>query len=122
VVVRTTENMPVTRSHSLRSGGGLGTPQWKMIPMVTRRRPRGRNHGILLAIARIQAKCAAVHALNNQFDNQPPRRCRICRWLFSSSHEPVQRLAELARAGAFITLTVLVLNIVARLSADNGAK
>ena len=99
----------------------LGTPQWKMILLVTLRAVRaGVITGILLAIARISGETAPLlfTALNNQFWttnlNAPMSNLPVVIFQFAMS--PYSDWQELAWAGALmITLTVLVLNIVARL-------
>jgi phosphate transport system permease protein len=122
VVVRTTENMLRLVPDSLREAAvALGTPQWKMILMVTLKAVRaGVITGILLAIARISSETAPLlfTALNNQFWttnlNAPMSNLPVVIFQFAMS--PYSDWQELAWAGALlITLTVLVLNIVARL-------
>jgi phosphate transport system permease protein len=122
VVVRTTENMLRLVPDSLREAAvALGTPQWKMILLVTLRAVRaGVITGILLAIARISGETAPLlfTALNNQFWttnlNAPMSNLPVVIFQFAMS--PYSDWQELAWAGALmITLTVLVLNIVARL-------
>jgi phosphate transport system permease protein len=122
VVVRTTENMLRLVPDSLREAAvALGTPQWKMIMMVTLRAVRaGVITGVLLAIARISGETAPLlfTALNNQFwttnPNAPMSNLPVVIFQFAMS--PYSDWQELAWAGALlITLTVLALNIVARL-------
>ena len=122
VVVRTTENMLRLVPDSLREAAvALGTPQWKMIMMVTLKAVRaGVITGILLAIARISGETAPLlfTALNNQFWttnlNAPMSNLPVVIFQFAMS--PYSDWQELAWAGALlITLTVLLLNIVARL-------
>src|SRR4029450_7201740 len=62
VVVRTTENMLHLVPSSLREAAvALGAPMWKVILMVTLRAVRGGViTGVLLAVARISAECAAL--------------------------------------------------------------
>ncbi|HEY7903373.1 MAG TPA: phosphate ABC transporter permease PstA, partial [Casimicrobiaceae bacterium] len=71
VVIRTTENMLRLVPDSLREAAvALGTPQWKMILLVTLRSVRaGIITGVLLAVARISGETAPLlfTALNNQF-------------------------------------------------------
>src|SRR3989475_12513642 len=71
VVVRTTENMLRLVPDSLREAAiALGTPQWRVIIMVTLRSVRaGVITGILLAVARISGETAPLlfTSLNNQF-------------------------------------------------------
>ncbi len=71
VVVRTTENMLQLVPSSLReAAAALGSPQWKVVMMVSYRAARaGILTGILLAVARIFGETAPLlfTALNNQF-------------------------------------------------------
>jgi phosphate transport system permease protein len=122
VVVRTTENMLRLVPDSLREAAvALGTPQWKMILMVTLKAVRaGVITGVLLAVARVSGETAPLlfTALNNQFWttnlNAPMSNLPVVIFQFAMS--PYSDWQELAWAGALlITLTVLVLNIVARL-------
>jgi phosphate transport system permease protein len=121
VVVRTTENMLRLVPDSLREAAiALGTPQWKMILMVTLRSVRaGVITGVLLAVARISGETAPLlfTALNNQFWttnlNAPMANLPVVIFQFAMS--PYHDWQELAWAGALlITLAVLLLNIVAR--------
>jgi phosphate transport system permease protein len=121
VVVRTTENMLRLVPDSLREAAvALGTPQWKMITMVTLRSVRaGVITGILLAIARISGETAPLlfTGLNNQFwttdINAPMSNLPVVIFQFAMS--PYKDWQELAWAGALlITLAVLSLNIIAR--------
>ena len=98
----------------------MGTPQWKMILMVTLRAVKaGIVTGVLLAVARISGETAPLlfTALNNQFWttdlNAPMANLPVVIFQFAMS--PYADWQELAWAGALlITLTVLALNIVAR--------
>ena len=121
VVIRTTENMLKLVPDSLREAAvALGTPQWKMILMVTLRSVRaGIITGVLLAVARISGETAPLlfTALNNQFWttnlNAPMSNLPIVIFQFAMS--PYKDWQELAWAGALlITLAVLMLNIIAR--------
>src|SRR2546423_2161605 len=121
VVIRTTENMLKLVPDSLReAAAALGTPQWKMILNVTLRSVRaGVITGILLAVARISGETAPLlfTALNNQFWtsnlNAPMANLPIVIFQFAMS--PYSDWQQLAWAGALlITLTVLLLNILAR--------
>ena len=71
VVVRTTENMLKLVPNRLReAAAALGTPQWKIVTMITLRASRaGIITGILLAVARISGETAPLlfTSLNNQF-------------------------------------------------------
>jgi phosphate transport system permease protein len=121
VVIRTTENMLRLVPNSLReAAAALGAPQWKVISFVTLRAARaGILTGILLAVARISGETAPLlfTALNNQFwstnMNQPMANLPVVIFQFAMS--PYNDWHGLAWAGALlITLSVLVLNIVAR--------
>ena len=121
VVVRTTENMLKLVPNRLReAAAALGTPQWKIITMVTLRASRaGIITGILLAIARISGETAPLlfTALNNQFWSSNIRRpmSNLPVTIFEYAMSPYRDWHDLAWAGALlITLGVLVLNIVAR--------
>jgi len=121
VVVRTTENMLYLVPNSLREAAiALGAPMWKVILMVTLKAVRGGViTGILLAVARISGETAPLlfTALNNQFwssdMNAPMANLPVVIFQFAMS--PFEDWKTLAWAGALlITLTVLVLNILAR--------
>jgi phosphate transport system permease protein len=121
VVVRTTENMLKLVPDSLReAASALGAPQWKVILKVTLRASRaGVLTGILLAVARISGETAPLlfTALNNQFWsadlNAPMANLPVVIFQFAMS--PYEDWQKLAWAGALlITLSVLALNIVAR--------
>lgn len=121
VVVRTTENMLRLVPNSLReAAAALGAPHWKVITLVTLRAARaGVVTGILLAVARISGETAPLlfTALNNQFwstdMNAPMANLPVVIFQFAMS--PYEDWQKLAWAGALlITLSVLVLNIVAR--------
>ncbi len=121
VVIRTTENMLRLVPESLREAAvALGTPQWKMILMVTLRSVRaGIITGVLLAVARISGETAPLlfTALNNQFwtVNLDAPMANLPVVIFQFAMSPYKDWQELAWAGALlITLAVLVLNIVAR--------
>jgi phosphate transport system permease protein len=121
IVIRTTENMLRLVPDSLREAAfALGTPQWKVIMMVTLRSVRaGVMTGILLAVARISGETAPLlfTALNNQFWttdlNAPMSNLPIVIFQFAMS--PYSDWQQLAWAGSLlITLAVLALNILAR--------
>jgi phosphate transport system permease protein len=121
VVVRTTENMLLLVPNSLREAAvALGAPMWKVILMVTLKAVRGGViTGILLAVARMSGETAPLlfTALNNQFFstnmNQPMANLPVV--IFQYALSPFQEWQELAWAGALlITLTVLIINILAR--------
>jgi phosphate transport system permease protein len=107
--------------NSLREAAiALGAPMWKVILMVTLKAVRGGVvTGILLAVARISGETAPLlfTALNNQFwssdMNAPMANLPVVIFQFAMS--PFDDWKSLAWAGALlITLTVLVLNILAR--------
>jgi phosphate transport system permease protein len=121
VVVRTTENMLQLVPASLREAAvALGAPMWKVILMVTLRAVRGGViTGILLAVARMSGETAPLlfTALNNQFFstdmNAPMANLPVVIFQFALS--PFDDWRTLAWGGALlITLTVLILNILAR--------
>ena len=122
VVVRTTENMLRLVPNSLREAAvALGAPMWKVTLMVTLRAVRGGVvTGVLLAVARISGETAPLlfTALNNQFFstdmNAPMANLPVVIFQFAMS--PFDDWKTLAWAAALIiTLTVLVLNILARI-------
>ena len=90
VVIRTTENMLLLVPASLREAAyALGTPEWRVITMVTLRAARsaGVITGVLLAVARIAGETSAafVYGLNNQFWNATcPSPWPACRSPFSN--------------------------------------
>jgi phosphate transport system permease protein len=121
VVVRTTENMLRLVPGSLREAAfALGAPRWKVATMVTLRAARsGVMTGLLLAVARISGETAPLlfTALNNQFfstDMSSPM-ANLPVVIFQFAMSPYENWIRLAWGGALlITLSVLVLNIVAR--------
>lgn len=121
VVLRTTENMLRLVPGSLREAAfALGAPRWKVAVMVTLRAAKaGVVTGVLLALARISGETAPLlfTALNNQFFsldmNSPMSNLPVVIFQFAMS--PYDNWVRLAWGGALlITLTVLVLNILAR--------
>jgi phosphate transport system permease protein len=121
VVVRTTDDMLKLVPNSLREAtAALGCPAWKMIVFVTyRAASTGILTGILLAVARISGETAPLlfTALNNQFWslNMNAPMSNLPTVIFQFAMSPYQDWHRLAWGGAaLITLTVLVLNIVAR--------
>jgi len=121
VVVRTTENMLSLVPSSLREAAvALGAPMWKVILMVTLKAVRGGvMTGILLAIARISGETAPLlfTALNNQFwsSNMNAPMANLPVVIFQFALSPFDDWRSLAWGGALlITLTVLILNILAR--------
>lgn len=121
VVVRTTENMLMLVPNSLREAAvALGAPTWKVVLKVTLKAVRGGViTGILLALARVSGETAPLlfTSLNNQFwstdMNAPMANLPVVIFQFAMS--PYEDWQRLAWAGALlITLTVLLLNILAR--------
>jgi phosphate transport system permease protein len=121
VVVRTTDDMLALVPNSLREAAfALGAPKWKVIMMVTLRAAKsGVVTGILLALARISGETAPLlfTALSNQFYStdltEPMANLPVTIFKFAMS--PFADWQGLAWAGVFfITLTVLILNILAR--------
>jgi len=106
---------------SLREAAfALGAPRWKVATLITLRAARsGVITGLLLALARISGETAPLlfTALNNQFFNtdmaKPMANLPVVIFQFAMS--PYDNWIRLAWAGALlITLTVLLLNIIAR--------
>ena len=127
VVVRTTDDMLRLVPNSLREAAvALGCPTWRMILFVTYRAARtGIVTGVLLAVARISGETAPLlfTALNNQFwspdMNAPMANLPVVIFQFAMS--PYDDWHRLAWGGAaLITLTVLTLNILARVLFRNS--
>ena len=121
VVLKTTENMLRLVPDTMReAAAALGAPQWIVISFVTLRAARaGIITGILLAIARISGETAPLlfTALNNQFwsINMDAPMANLPVVIFQFAMSPYQDWQTLAWGGALlITLTVLTLNILAR--------
>ena len=121
VAVRTTENMLRLVPVSLREAAfALGAPKWKVSTAVVLKAARsGVMTGLLLALARVSGETAPLlfTALNNQFFsldmNKPMANLPVVIFQFAMS--PYDNWVNLAWGGALlITLTVLALNIVAR--------
>jgi phosphate transport system permease protein len=128
VIVRTTEDMLNLVPNGLReAASALGTPMWKVIVTIAYRAARnGIITGILLAIARVSGETAPLlfTVLNNQFwstnFNAPMASLPVTIFQFALS--PYDEWQNLAWAGALIiTVTILVLNIVARSLASLGS-
>lgn len=121
VVVRTTENMMRLVPGSLREAAfALGAPRWKVATLITLRAAKsGVMTGLLLAVARMSGETAPLlfTALNNQFfstDMGAPM-ANLPVVIFQFALSPYDNWIRLAWGGALlITLSVLVLNIVAR--------
>ena len=127
VIVRTTEDMLNLVPNGLReAASALGTPMWKVVVMIAYRAARnGIITGILLAIARVSGETAPLlfTALNNQFwstdFNAPMASLPVTIFQFALS--PYDDWQSLAWGGALIiTITILILNIVARALATLG--
>ena len=121
VVLKTTENMLRLVPDTMReAAAALGAPQWIVISFVTLRAARaGIITGVLLAIARISGETAPLlfTALNNQFwsINMDAPMANLPVVIFQFAMSPYQDWQTLAWGGALlITLSVLTLNIVAR--------
>jgi phosphate transport system permease protein len=124
VVVRTTENMLSLVPASLREAAtALGTPQWKVVVSVIYRAAlQGMLTGVMLAVARIAGETAPLlfTALGNNFwsvdMNAPMASLPVIIFQFALS--PYADWQVLAWGGALlITLTILILNILARIVA-----
>ena len=130
VVVRTTEDMLNLVPAPLReAASALGMPRSLVIKKVAYRAARaGLITGVLLAIARVSGETAPLlfTSLNNQFWsldlNAPMASLPVVIFQFALS--PYQDWQQLAWTGALlITVTVLVLSIVARwLGSSSGPK
>jgi phosphate transport system permease protein len=121
VVVRTTEDMLNLVPGGLReAAAALGAPKWKVVTLISYRAARnGIITGVLLAVARISGETAPLlfTALNNQFWNTsmgaPMANLPVTIYQYALS--PYEDWQALAWGGALIiTVTVLLLNIVAR--------
>jgi len=121
VVLKTTENMLRLVPDTMReAAAALGAPQWVVVSSVTLRAARaGIITGVLLAVARISGETAPLlfTALNNQFwsMNMDAPMANLPVVIFQFAMSPYQDWQTLAWGGALlITLSVLTLNIVAR--------
>jgi phosphate transport system permease protein len=121
VVMRTTENMLRLVPGSLREAAfALGAPRWKVSLSVTLRAAKsGVITGVLLALARISGETAPLlfTALSNQFynDDMSKPMANLPVVIFQFAMSPYDNWIRLAWGGALlITLTVLLLNILAR--------
>lgn len=121
IVIRTTENMLQLVPAGLREAAyALGAPKWKVILSITMRSARaGVVTGVLLAVARIAGETAPLlfTALSNQFwtSNLGEPMASLPVTIFKFAMSPYENWQQLAWAGVFIiTLTVLGLNILAR--------
>jgi phosphate transport system permease protein len=128
VVLRTTEDMLRLVPGGMREAAlALGAQKWKAI--VTVIYPAARNGiitGILLAVARISGETAPLlfTALNNQFwnTNMNAPMANLPVVIFQFALSPYEDWRLLAWAGALvITLTILALNVLARVLAALGS-
>ena len=126
VVIRTTENMLALVPAGLREAAyALGTPKWKVILLITLKAARaGVVTGVLLAVARISGETAPLlfTALNNQFwtSNLGDPIASLPVTIFKFAMSPYENWQQLAWAGVLlITMTVLGLNILARVLTRN---
>ena len=127
VVVRTTENMLTLVPNGLReAAAALGAPMWKVITLIAYRAARsGILTGILLAVARMSGETAPLlfTALNNQFwsvDMNAPM-ASLPATIYQFAVSPYEDWKQLAWGGALlITVTILILNILARALATIG--
>jgi len=121
VVVRTTEDMLTLVPNALReAAASIGLPRAYMVIRIAYRAARaGILTGILLAVARISGETAPLlfTALNNQFwssDLNAPM-ANLPSVIFQFAMSPYDDWKRLAWVGALlITLSVLVLSIIAR--------
>jgi phosphate transport system permease protein len=121
VVVRTTENMMRLVPDSLReAAAALGAPMWKVTARVVWRSALpGILTGVLLGMARISGETAPLlfTALNNQFWSTDMTRPfpNLPTVIFQFAMSPYEDWQHLAWAAALlITVTILAINIVAR--------
>lgn len=124
VVTRTTETMLNTVPNHLReSSAALGLPKYKSVLNVTIRACwPGILTGILLSIARIAGETGPLlfTSLNNQFWNINPLEptATLPMVIYKFALSPYQNWVDLAWAAVLlITVSVLLLNIIARASA-----
>jgi phosphate transport system permease protein len=122
VVVRTNEDMLLLVPSPMReAAAAMGMPRWLVIRRVTYRAARaGIITGVLLAVARISGETAPLlfTALNNQFWslNLNAPMASLPTTIFQFALSPYEDWQNLAWTGALIiTVTVLALNILARL-------
>ena len=127
VVVRTTENMLNLVPNTLREAAyALGTPKWKLVTQVTIKAAQaGLTTGVLLAFARITGETAPLlfTALNNQYfstDMSEPI-ANLPNTIYQFAMSPYDNWHTLAWAAALlITLSVLLLNVLARFIGSRG--
>ena len=106
------------------AASALGTPQWRVIAQVIYRAAlQGMLTGVMLAIARIAGETAPLlfTALNNQFwtTNMNAPMANLPVVIFQFALSPYNDWQTLAWGGAMlITVTILALNILARILAN----
>lgn len=127
VVVRTTEDMLILVPDQMReAAAALGAPYWRVVlTIVYRSASKGILTGILLGIARIAGETAPLlfTALNNQFMSLDMGNsiANLPVVIFQFAMSPYDDWQHLAWAGSLlITVTILILNIVARLGLNGG--
>ena len=121
VTIRTTEDMLNLVPQGMKDAStAMGAYPWRTITNIVYPAARsGIVTGLLLAIARISGETAPLlfTALNNQFwsnFNEPMANLPMVIFQFAMS--PYKEMQQLAWSGALlITLTILVLSIVARI-------
>jgi phosphate transport system permease protein len=121
VVVRTTEDMLILVPNTLREAAvSIGLPRSLMIRNIAYRAAlSGIVTGVLLAVARVSGETAPLlfTALNNQFfsSNLNAPMASLPAVIFQFALSPYKDWQKLAWTGALIiTLSVLILSIVAR--------
>ncbi len=121
IVVRTTEDMLQLIPNTLREAVmGLGSPKWKMITLICYRSVMsGLITGVLLGIARIAGETAPLlfTSLGNLTWSTDLRQAMssLPVTIYAYAGSPYQDWIALAWTGALIiTVSVLLLNIVAR--------
>ncbi len=127
VVVRTTEDMLSLVPDQMReAAAALGAPYWRVVlSIVYRAASKGILTGILLGIARIAGETAPLlfTALNNQFMSLDMNDsiANLPVVIFQFAMSPYNDWQHLAWAGSLlITVTILILNIVARFGLHGG--
>jgi len=121
LIVRTTQEMLALVPVALReAAAALGTPRWKIMwSVVWKSAASGLLTAVLLAFARVAGETAPLlfTALSNQFwtanMNAPMANLPVI--IFQYAMSPYDDWQSLAWGGALIiTLTILVINLVAR--------
>lgn len=129
VVTRTTENMLQTVPNTLReSASALGIPKYKAVLYITLKASwSGILTGFLLSVARIAGETGPLlfTSLNNQFWNlditKPTATLPMVIYKFALS--PYENWIDLAWAAVLIiTVSVLMLNLIARYASNKSAR